>query len=152
MELKGKIDRDLKSALLARDKTLATTLRGIKSAILNVEIAAGKREQGLQDSEIVEVLRKESKKRHESIELYKQGGNQEKADAEFAELRVIDKYLPAELSDEQLQGLIDQTIRELGELSPQTMGKAIAYIKDVSKGQVSGGRIAAAVKKRMEQK
>lgn len=152
MELKGKIDRDLKSALLARDKTLVTTLRGLKSAILNAEIATGKREQGLQDNEIVEVLRKEGKKRQESVELYKQGGNQEKADAETAELRVIEIYLPEELSNEQLDDLVDQAVGELGELSPQIMGKAIVHIREASKGQVSGGRIAAAVKKRMEQK
>ena len=152
MELKGKIDSDLKSALLARDKILATTLRGLKGAILNAEIAAGKREHGLQDSEIVEVLRKEAKKCQESAELFRQGGSQEKATAELAEFRVIEQYLPEELSDERLENLVDQTIRELDDLSPQTMGKAIARIKDLSNGQVGGGRIATAVKKRMEQK
>ena len=142
----------MKSALLARDKTLATTLRGIKSAILNVEIALGKREDGLKDNEITSLLRKEAKKRQESAELYKRGGSQEKADAELAELRVIEKYLPDEMTDEQVGELVDKAMDEFAEISPQQMGQVIGRVKDLSDGQVDGGRIAAAVKKRMEQK
>lgn len=152
MELKGKIDRDLKSALLSRDKTLATTLRGLKGVILNAEIASGKRDIGLGDSEIVDLFRKEAKKRQESADLYQQGGSQEKADAELAELRVIEAYLPEELSEAQLQELVDTVLNELDEVSPRQMGQVIGKVKELSNGQVDGGRIATAVKKRMEQK
>src|SRR6185369_11783185 len=98
--LKVRIDQDLKTALLAGDKTLATTLRGLKSAILYVEVAKGVRDEGLSDEEIVTLLAKEAKKRQESADLYVQGGSQERADAELAEKKAIEVYLPQQLSDD----------------------------------------------------
>src|SRR5207302_1072349 len=81
MGVKQQIDQDLKAAMLSGDKTLATTLRGLKSSILNAEIAGGKRETGLSDDETVQVLSKEAKKRQESADLYVQGGNSERQEA-----------------------------------------------------------------------
>jgi len=149
MSLKEDIDRDLKTALLAGDKTLVTTIRGLKSAILYVEVAENKRDQGLDDEEVVTILRKEAKKRQESADLYKQGGNQEKAEAELTELKVIDKYLPAQLGDDQLNQLIDQAVAEVGEVTQQTMGRVIGRVKELTQGNADGGRIAQAVKQRM---
>ncbi len=149
MDIKGRIERDLKAALLAGDKTLAMTLRGLKSAILYVEVAEGKREDGLPDQEVIAVLRKEAKKRQESAELYDKGGNHEKAQAELAELKAIETYLPAQASNQQLESLLQQAIDELGEPSPQTMGSLIARVKELSQGSIEGGRIAAIVKERI---
>src|SRR5690348_5859158 len=112
--LKSRIDQDLKTALLAGDKVLATTLRGLKSVILYAEVAKGMREQGLPDDEIVVLFSKEAKKRQESADLYKHGGNEEKAAAELEEKKVIESYLPAQMSEEELSKIIDQTIKELG--------------------------------------
>src|SRR6476660_9207906 len=106
MNFKEKIDQDLKAAMLGGDKEKVTILRGVKSAILNEEVAKGLRAEGLPDDEILRILNKEAKKRQESADLYIQGGNQEKADAELAEKKVIEEYLPAQLSEEDIAKLI----------------------------------------------
>ncbi len=149
MNLKQKIDQDLKTALLGGNKPLVSTLRGLKSAILYAEVAANKRDEGLADTEIITVLRKEAKQRQESADLYKQGGSQEKAAAELDELKTIEGYLPAPMGDAQLTRLVDQAAQEVGEVTTQTMGRIIARVKELSGDSVDGGRIATAVKERI---
>jgi uncharacterized protein YqeY len=144
--LKQRIDQELKQALLAGDKTLATTLRGLKSVILYAEVAKGSRDTGLSDEEILVLFAKESKKRQESADLYVKGGNQEKADAELEEKRVIDAYLPAQLSDEELSAVVKGVIAETGASDMQAMGQVITAVKAKTEGQANGGRIAAMVK------
>src|SRR5687768_14049622 len=106
MSIKQRIEADLKAAMLSADKARVTALRTLKSSILYAEVATGTREQGLSDKEIVELLRKEVKKRRESAELFLQGGNEEKAEAENREAEIINSYLPAELSDDALSVLV----------------------------------------------
>lgn len=149
--LKTQIDQDLKVALLAGDKTLATILRGLKSAILYVEVAKGAREQGLSDDEIIAILTKESKKRQESADLYTQGGNAERAAAELAEKKVIAKYLPAQLSEDEVRELVESTVMELNATSPQAMGQVIGAIKAKAGPTADGGLIARLVKERFSQ-
>lgn len=150
MAIKQQLDADIKAALLSGDKVLATTLRGIKSAILYAEVEQGARESGLDDQVIITILAKEAKKRQESADLYKQGNNQEKAAAELAEKAIIEKFLPEQLSDDELKGAIDQAIKELGELTPQTMGQVIGKVKQNTQGKVDGSRIAQAVKEKLQ--
>ena len=100
--IKEQIEQDIKQAMLAGDKTLTTTLRRIKSAALYLEVANGKREQGLTDATIYRLLGKEAKKRQESADMYTQGNRTENAQAEIAEKAIIEKYLPAQLSNEDL--------------------------------------------------
>lgn len=152
MSLKQQIDQELKQAMLAGDKTLTSTLRGLKSAILYVEVAKGSREQGLSDPEIIDVLTKESKKRQESADLYAQGGNNERQQAELTEKEVIDKYLPAQLSDDELSVLVDDVIKQLGIDSMKDMGKVIGAVKQKAGAGADGGRIAATVKAKLEAK
>jgi uncharacterized protein YqeY len=149
MMIKQQIDTDLKAAMLSGDKTLATTLRGLKSVILYAEVAAGKREEGLDGTVITDLLAKEAKKRQESADLYQRGGSQERAQAELAEKKVIERYLPAQLSDEELITLVDQAIVEVGANGPQAMGQVIGKVKQASKGQADGARIARLVKERL---
>lgn len=147
--LKQRIDQELKQALLAGNKTLVTTLRGLKSVILYAEVAKGSREEGLSDEEILVLLAKESKKRQESADLYVQGGNQTSADAELEEKRVIDAYLPKQLSDDELATVVDAAIAETGATGPQAMGQVIGAVKQRVEGQADGGRIAVMVKERL---
>lgn len=147
--LKQQIDRDLKAALLAGDKILATTLRGLKSAILYEEVAKGLREEGLGDDQITAILVREAKKRLESAELYQKGGDEDRAQAELKEKSVIEDYLPKQLSDEELQAIIDTTVNDLGTTSMQAMGQVIAVVKQKTLGTAEGGRIAKFVKKRL---
>lgn len=149
--LKARIDQDLKTALLAGDKVLATTLRGLKSVILYAEVAEGSREQGLGDDAIIVLLSKEAKKRQESADLYSQGGNEEKAAAELSEKKVIESYLPTQLSDEELSSIVDETIKALGADGPSAMGQVIGAVKQKTAGQADGGRIAQLVKQHLEQ-
>jgi len=147
--LKQRIDQDVKKALLGGDKVLATTLRGLKSAILYAEVSKGLRDSGLPDEEIIQLLAKEAKKRQESADLYKQGGNMEKAEAELTEKEVIEQYLPKQLSDEELMVIIDGVIAETGETGMQAMGKVIASVKQKVGAQADGARIAKMVKERL---
>ncbi len=102
LTLEQKLEQDIKDALLSGDKVRATTLRTLKAVLLNEKVAKGKRESGLSDEEVQAVLTKESKKRQESADLYKQGGNQAKAEAELTEKTVIDSYLPEQLGEAEI--------------------------------------------------
>jgi uncharacterized protein YqeY len=148
--LKDRLDQDLKTALLAGNKTLATTLRGLKSVILYAEVAAGSRDTGLSDEEIVVLFAKEAKKRQESADLYKQGGNEDRANAELEEKKVIEAYLPQQLSDNELLAIVDGVIAELGVSGQQAMGQVIGQVKQKTAGQADGARIAQVVKQRLE--
>jgi hypothetical protein len=147
--IKQQIDQDLKAALLGGDKARAMTLRGLKSAILYVEIAEGKREQGLEDDAIIALFAKEAKKRQESADLYTQGGNAERAAAERAEKKIIEGYLPPQLSDDELKEVIEKAIATTGASSLQQMGQVIAAVKKEAGATADGGRVAQLVKERL---
>ncbi len=146
--LKQQIDQDLKAALLAGDKTLATTLRGLKSVILYAEVAKGSREKGLSDEEILVLLAKESKKRQESADLYLKGGSELRAQAELKEKAAIDVYLPKQISDEQLAKIVDDVVAQIGSTT-QVMGQVITAVRQQTQGTADGSRIAALVKERL---
>jgi len=148
--LKQQIEQDLKEALLGGQKDRATTLRGLKSVILYAEVAAGSREQGLSDEQIIQLFAKEAKKRQESADFYIKGGSPERADAELAEKKIIESYLPAQLSDEELVKIIDEAIQALDMVSPQAMGQVIGKVKQATEGRADGGRIAQLVKERLK--
>lgn len=135
--------------MLAGDKDTVTVLRGLKGAILNVEIAEGSRDTGLTDEAVTAVLAKEAKKRQESADLYMQGNDQVRGDKELAEKVIIEKYLPAQMSDEDLIVIIETTISELGASGPQAMGPVIGKVKQATAGQADGGRIAQLVKEKL---
>ena len=148
--LKQQIEKDLKEALLGGQKDRATTLRGLKSVILYAEVATGSREQGLSDEQIIQLFAKEAKKRQESADFYIKGGSQERADAELAEKKIIESYLPEQLSDEDLVKVIDEVVRSFDAVSPQVMGQVIGKVKQATEGRADGGRIAQLVKERLK--
>ena len=150
--LKERIDQDLKKALLAGNKVLVETLRGLKSAILYEEVGKGVRDKGLSDEEITTLLAKEAKKRQDSADLYLQGGSQQRADAELAEKQVIESYLPQQLSDEALIGVVDSVISGFDQPTMQGMGQIIASVKAKVAAQADGARIARMVKERLQTK
>jgi len=149
MSLKNQIDADIKVAMLAGEKTLVTTLRGLKSAILNVEVAKGARETGLPDSEITDILAKEAKKRQESADMYIQGNSKERADAELQEKAIIERYLPKQLSEQEIQQIINEVTAELG-TSVQQMGQIIGAVKAKTSGSADGAIIAKLVKEKLQ--
>jgi len=147
--LQERIMQDLKTALLARDAEKVSVLRSIKSAITYAEVAKGVKGSGLSEPEILEVIAREAKKRQESADLFTKGGATDRADKELREKVTIDQYLPAALSDDEVNKLVDQAVDELGELTPQTMGRVIGRAKELSKGAADGGVIARIVKERI---
>lgn len=149
MTIKEHIEADLKTAMLGGDKVLTMTLRGLKGAILNVEIAENKRGGGLTDEEVTSILGKEAKKRQESVDMYTAGNSPEKAAAELLEKQVIEKYLPKQLNAEALINLVEAAITETGAATMQDMGKVIGLVKQRAGATADGGRIAAAVKERL---
>ncbi len=147
--LEEKLEQDIKTALLARDAQRVSTLKQVKSVLLNAKVASGKRASGLSDDEVLPILAKEAKKRQESADLYRQGGNQERAEAELAEKSIIETYLPAQLSEEEIIKLIDSVIAETGASGPQAMGLIIGQVKKLAGPSADGAMIARLVKEKL---
>lgn len=149
--MKDKLNSDLKAALLAGDRLKADTIKGIKAAILNEEISQGVRDKGLSTEDIQKVLARESKKRAEAIEMYKNGGAQDRADAESAEKAVIDAYLPEQLDESKIAEVVDLKINEMGASSTADMGKVIGAVKAQLGASADGTTIARLVKEKLSQ-
>jgi len=148
--IKQRLQDDVKTAMLAGDSARLECLRGLKSAILYAEVAAGKREEGLSDDEILALLAKEAKKRQESADLYVQGGSQERADKELAEKVVIEAYLPEQMSGDELAQVIDEVISQVKPDSMQQMGQVIGQVKLRVGNSADGSVIARIVKERLQ--
>jgi uncharacterized protein YqeY len=138
------IQNDLKTALKKRDELQVSTLRLSLSEIHNRQI---EKQAELVDEDIVGVLRKEVKKRQESIEAYEKGGRQELADKESKELIILSKYLPQEMSPEELGKIVKEVIVEVGAQGPSDFGKVMGVIMGKVKGKIDGTKVADAVKK-----
>ncbi len=145
MSLKQQIDQDIKAAMLAKKKDELTALRGIKSAILLAETEKGASDELAADVEI-KLLTKAAKQRKESAELYKEQGRQDLADKEFFEYEVIARYLPEQMSDEELKGELEKIITQLGASSPQDMGKVMGVATKQLAGKADGKKISGMVK------
>jgi uncharacterized protein YqeY len=148
--LEQRLEQDIKNALLAGDKTKVTTLRGLKATLLNVKVASGKRDSGLADEEVQAVFAKESKKRQESADLYRQGDDEERAQAELTEKAIIDAYLPAQLSEQEIAAMADEIIAQAGAQGPQAMGQVIGQIKAKTGASADGAVIARIVKEKLQ--
>ncbi len=147
--LKQRLNDDVKAAMLAHDALRLDTLRGLKSAILYAEVAAGKREEGLNEQEIEALFAKEAKKRQESADLYVQGGASDKAEKELTEKRIVEEYLPAQMSDEEITELVEKAIGEIGATDPRAMGQVIGKVKQAAGNTADGAVIARIVKEKL---
>ena len=147
--LEEKINQDLKTALLGGDKLAVSTLRSLKSAILYARIASGNREEALSENELIILFQKEARKRQESADLYKQGGNEDRAKAELAEKQIIENYLPNQLNESEVVPFVDKAIKELGSTDLTSLGKVISLVKQQLSGQADGALIARIAKERL---
>ena len=147
MALKERINDDLKTALLGGNRFEAEVLRGLKAAVLNEEVSSGKRDEGLDDASIEVIVAREVKKRNESKALYEQNGRPELAETEEKEAAVLASYLPAQMSEGEIQAAITDVIAELGASSPQDMGRVIGAVKAKLGNTASGAVVADLVKK-----
>lgn len=146
MSLKQKIVEDQKSALKNGQKEELSALRMLSAAISNKEIDLRKKDIGLSDEEVIGVISSEVKKRKDAVEEYKKAGREESAKKEEFELEVLKKYLPPEISDEDLKRIVQDGIREVGATSTADFSKVMKTIMPTLKGKASGDRISNAVK------
>lgn len=148
--LKQRIEADVKSALLAGEKQTAQTLRGLKAAILNEEVAAGTRDKGLADADVEAVVAREVKKRRESIAMYEQNDRPELAAEEQAEIEVLGQYLPKQLSEEDVRAKVQTKIVELSATDVKAMGQVMGALKGELGNSVDGALLARIVKEQLQ--
>ena len=146
MALKSQIEADLKTALLGGDRFSAEVLRGLKAVILDEEVKQGKREDGLDDETIEKLIVREVKKRQDSATQYEAAGRPELTEAERAESKVIEGYLPEQTSEEDIKKVIDETIAAMGVSGTAAMGQVIGAVKAKLGNAADGGTIARLVK------
>jgi len=138
------IQKDLTEALKNKNELVVSTLRLLLSEIHNKKID---KQAELNNEDVVGVLRKEAKKRQESIEAYKQGGRQELADKESKELIILSKYLPQEMDPQELEKIVKEVIGEVGAQGVGDFGKVMGVVMDRVKGRIDGSKVSEAVKK-----
>ena len=146
MALKSQLENDLKTALLGGDRFRTDVLRGLKAVILNEEVAQGKRDEGLDDAAIEQLIAREVKKRIDSAQQYDTAGRPELVEAEQAEAKVLEAYLPEQLSEADIKKTVDETIAALGVSGPQAMGQVIGAVKGKLGNAADGATIARLVK------
>tara|TARA_R100000152_G_C6629899_1_gene77817 strand:+ start:16 stop:468 length:453 start_codon:yes stop_codon:yes gene_type:complete len=145
MSLKQQIDTDIKNAMKAKNKEELQALRSIKSMILLAESEKGAEENLSEDAEM-KLLMKAAKQRRESADTYKSNGREELAQAELFELDVIERYLPKQMSEQELRSKLEDIIAKVGASSPQDMGKVMGVATKELAGKADGKMISQLVK------
>ena len=148
VSIKGRLQTDLTASMKARDELTTSTIRMLRAAIMNAEVA-GSTAIELTDEQTIAVLRSEAKKRAEAAEVYEQAGRTESAAKERAELVVIERYLPAAMSDDDLQTIVSEEIANAaasGAEGQRAMGQVIKAVRERAGAAADGSRIAAMVK------
>jgi uncharacterized protein YqeY len=149
MALKQRIADDTKAALLGGDRFAGETLRGLKAAILNEEVAQGKRDTGLDDAVIEQIIVKEVKKRNESAAIYDQNMRQDAADQERREAEILTRYLPEQLGEAELKTIVDAKVAELGATDVKMMGQVMGAVKKEVGNAADGALLAKLVKEKL---
>ena len=144
-ELFDKVSGDIKTAMLARDKVALEALRGMKKEFLEAKTSKGS-DGNLADEVAVKILQKMVKQRKESAQIYTEQNRPELAENELAEAAVIEKYLPAQMSDADLEAAVAAIIAQVGASGPQDMGKVMADLNSKIKGKADGGQVSKIVK------
>jgi uncharacterized protein YqeY len=146
--LKDQLNADLTTAMKSRDELTTATLRMALTAVRTEEVA-GKSARILSDQEVLAVLAREAKKRREAAEAFTAGGRTELAERERAENGVLEKYLPAQLSDGDLADLVKTALADAGVTDVKQLGKAMKAVQAQVAGRAEGGRVAAEVRRQL---
>ncbi|HET8988483.1 MAG TPA: GatB/YqeY domain-containing protein [Humibacillus sp.] len=144
--LKEQLQSDLTAAMRARDQIGASTLRMALTAVTNEEVA-GTEHRDLTDDDVLKVLTKEAKKRREAATAYTGAGRAELAAQEEAELAVLEGYLPKQLTDDELDGIVREAVASSGASGMPQMGLAMKAANAAVAGRAEGGRVAAVVRR-----
>ncbi|MEU0837978.1 GatB/YqeY domain-containing protein [Streptomyces sp. NPDC005962] len=149
--LKSRLHDDLTAAIKARDELRSSTLRLTITAISKEEVS-GESARTLSDAEVEKIIAREAKKRREAAEAFDKGGRAEQAERERAEGELLAGYLPQPLTDEELDALVAEAVREAvagGAEGPRAMGAVMKIVNPKIAGRAEGGRVAAAVKRQL---
>lgn len=149
MSFQARIDQDIKAAMLARESAKLGVLRMLKSALLNAAIEKHGAGGVLEDAEALAIVRKEVKKRQDSVESFEKGGRPEMASAERAEIVLLEAYLPQALTPEELAAVVAASIAEAGATTKQQMGAVMKVANAKAAGRADGRALSAEVARQL---
>ena len=138
MSLKEKLQSDLHQAMRSRDRTRVSVLRMLRSAIGYEEID---KKRDMDDSAVLDIISRQVRQRRESIQMYKDANRQELVDKESAELQILQEYMPAQLTEEELTALAQDVIRQVGATSPGDKGRVMGRLMPQVRGKAQGGDV-----------
>ena len=150
MDLFEKVSEDIKNAMKAKDKVALETLRNVKKCFLEAKTAPGANDT-LTDADALKIMQKLVKQGKDSAGVYAGQGRQDLADAELAQLAVIERYLPKQMSAEELENVLKEIIAEVGAAGPKDMGKVMGVASKRLAGKAEGRAISEAVKSMLNQ-
>ena len=150
MDLFEKVSEDIKNAMKAKDKVALETLRNVKKCFLEAKTAPGANDT-LTDADALKIMQKLVKQGKDSAGVYAGQGRQELADAELAQVAVIERYLPKQMSAEELENVLKEIIAEVGAAGPKDMGKVMGVASKRLAGKAEGRVISEAVKRLLNQ-
>ncbi len=145
-ELLKKLQDEMKAAMKSGDKERLSTIRMLISEIKKVQIDKKKE---LSDEEIVEIIQRYAKQRRESIKQYREAGREDLAEKEEKELKIVQEFLPEQLSEEEIEKIVDEAIAETGASSMKDMGKVMKIVMEKVKGRAEGSVVSSIVKKKL---
>jgi len=149
MTFQARIDQDIKAAMMARDTAKLGVLRMLKTSLMNAAIEKGGAGSTLDDAEALAIVRKEVKKRQDSVEAFEKGGRPEMAASEKAEIEILNAYLPQALSAAELEELVKAAIAEAGATSKKDMGAVMKLVNAKANGRADGRTLSAEVQKHL---
>jgi uncharacterized protein YqeY len=149
MTFQARIDQDIKAAMLARESAKLGVLRMLKTSLMNAAIEKGGAGSSLDDSDALAIVRKEVKKRQDSVEAFEKGGRPEMAASEKAEIEILNAYLPQQLSPAEVEALVKAAIAEAGATSKKDMGAVMKLVNAKSAGRADGRTLSAEVQKQL---
>lgn len=147
MSLKDTINNDIKEAMKAKDRDTLEALRAVKSAILNAETAKGGGEQN--DQAEVALLQKLLKQRKDSANLYEEQGREDLAAQEKTQAEIISRYMPEQMSEDEIRKMVIEQIEKTGATGPESMGKVMGPLAGKLKGKADGSLISSIVKEEL---
>jgi hypothetical protein len=150
MQLKNKIIEDFKEAFRGGDKEKKAVLSGINSEIKNKEIELGKREQGLGDEEVLQIIKKALKQREDSTLQYKEGGREDLAEKEIKEAEILKNYLPEQMGDEEIEAKVKEVIEKMEAQGSDDLGKVMGVAMKELKNSADGNKVREIAQKLLQ--
>jgi hypothetical protein len=145
-DLWQKINKDLITAMKEKNELTLSVLRMLSAALKNKKIALGNKEE-LKDEQVLDVLKSEVKKRHDSVAEYLRGKRQDLVDKELAEIKILEEYLPEQMSEAEVEQAVSEVIAAAGEVTMKDFGTLMSKAMAQLKGKADGAQVSAAVKK-----